>query len=306
MKRLMLLVAALPVLFLAGCKKEKIDPLKPNVTWESNSNFETKELTPALDAKVTVTAPGKFQDLSLVLGIGQYYLLANQYISIGSNKGSSSSSAVMNLVSDDACVSFLRDLGMTAGAPLKNRDQVVLDLKKILEALTKGQVVDNNSSFSIEIRVTDQTGGTNSKTARFHYTAGPSITWAKNASFGEVDLDADAIESKIEILAPGKIEGLKVQLEDGADPAVTSKVKNRTTGSVTLIDLIGDTKVADGFKGYFPASSDISGKDRAVLDFGFLYDWKYDMSGASKNVFTITATDQNGKETVQKVTFKKN
>ena len=301
----MLLVAALPVLFLGGCKKEKVDPLKPSVTWESNSNFETKEITPALDAKVTITAPGKFQDLSLVLGIGQYYLLANQYISIGSNKGTGSSSAIMDLVSDDACVSFLRELGMTAGAPLKNRDQVVLDLKKILEALTKGQVIDNNSSFSVEIRVTDQTGGTNSKTAKFHFTAAPSISWSKNASFAEVDLDADAIDCKIEILAPGKIEGLKVKLEDGADPAVTSKVKNRTTGAVTLIDLVGDAAVAGGFKGFFPASTDISGKDRALLDFGFMYDWKYDMSGASLNVFTITVTDRNGKETVQKVSFRK-
>ena len=301
----MLLAAALPVLFLAGCKKEKTDPLKPSVTWESNSNFETKEMTPALDAKVTATAPGKFQELALVLGLGQYNILANQYITIGSNKGSTSTNPVLDLITDDASVSFLRDLGMTAGAPLKNRDQVDLDLKKILEAIIKGQVVENNSSFTVEIRVKDQNGGSVSKTARFHFTAAPSITWSKNAAFGEVDLDADAIDCRIEILAPGKIEGLQVKLEDGADPTVVSKVKNRTTDAGTLIDLIGDAKVAGGFSRSFPAASDISGKDRAVLDFGFMYDWKYDMSGASQNIFTITATDQNGKQTVQQVRFVK-
>lgn len=306
MKRLMLLVAALPVLFLAGCKKEKVDPLKPNVMWESNANFGVVELTDRLDAVVQVYAPGKIQEVKLVLNLGSNNNLVNQYIKLEQNKSKGGSNPVMDLVEDESSANLLGGLGMRVGKSLIGQEKFQLDLKKILERILQGQPVENNTTFTIEIRVTDQASSTDAKTARFHFTAAPSISWPKNTFFTEVDLDADAIECKVEILAPGKIDGLKVKLEDGADPAVTSKVKNRTTASVTLIDLIGDTKVADGFKGYFPASSDISGKDRAVLDFGFLYDWKYDMSGASKNVFTITATDQNGKETVQKVTFKKN
>jgi hypothetical protein len=36
-----------------------------------------------------------------------------------------------------------------------------------------------------------------------------------------------------------------------------------------------------------------------------MYDWSYDM-GASLNTFTVTAEDQNGKETVVQVKFRKN
>lgn len=308
MKRLMLLVAALPVLFLAGCKKEKVDPLKPSVTWETNSGFDTKEMTPALDAKVTVTAPGQFQELTLELGLGQYYnMLANPYISIASNKGTPTKSPVMDVINDESTVSFLRGLGLTAGSALPNRDQVVLDLKKILEAVLEGQLIDNNSSFTIGINVKDKTGGTISKTARFHFTAAPSFNWKANSTFAVVDLEADPIDCKVEILAPGKIEALTVKLEDGADSKVVEKVKSRTTDGGTLIDLITDSKAAKGFNGYFPAAKDISGKDRAVLDFGFMYDWLFDMSSApSTNIFTVKVVDQNGKETVQKVRFGKN
>ena len=82
-------------------------------------------------------------------------------------------------------------------------------------------------------------------------------------------------------------------------------MKNRSTGATSVIDLVGDEKVVESFKGTFPAGNAVNGKDQAVLDFGFMFEKKYDLE-PSTNVFTIVAADKNGKETVQQVVFKKN
>ena len=305
MKRVLLLAAALMMVFLTGCKKNKVDPTRPSVTWESNSSFASKELTADLDAKVTVKAPGLFRELSLVLGLGQYNILANQYIKIGSNKGTASTSPTLDLVNDDSSISFVRSLGITAGSALRDREEVVLDLKAILEAIVKGQVVENNTTFTVEIRVKDQSDQSYSRKAQFHFTSAPVVSWAKNSDFAPVDVDASKIDCKVEVWAPGKIEKLTVKLESGAAQALVDYVKNRTTDGKQVIDLVEDAMVADSFKDWFPAGKSVSGKDQAILDFGFMYNLKYDLK-ASTNVFTITAVDKNGKETVQQVRFVKN
>lgn len=304
MKKTILFLAAAALLTVSACTKEKIDPQKPAVFWESNPKFDTKELTSELDAVVTVTAPGKIEELKLVLGLGKYNLLANPHIKISSNKGTSSN-PVFDLVADPSSISFVQGLGMAVGAGLKDKESVSLDLRKIMDALFAGQIVENNSTFSVEIRVRDASGNEAGRTARFHYTAGPTLYWNANPEFKEVDLDASAIECKVEVWAPGKIKGLTVKFEDGGDEYVTRTVKNRTTEGTTLIDLVGDLGVADSFKGFFPAASVFVNKDQAILDFSFMYDWKYDMSGASVNVFTVTALDGNGKETVSRIQFRK-
>lgn len=302
MKRALLCAAALSMLFLTGCKK--VDPTRPSVTWESNSSFSTKELTADLDAKVTVRAPGKIRELNLALSLGQYNILANQYIKIGSHKGTASSSPVLDLVNDDFSVSFVRSLGMTAGTALKEKEEVTLDLKAILEAIVRGQVVENNTNLSIDIQVKDQSDQYYSRKATFHFTSAPVISWAKNSDFSPVDVDAAQKDCKVEVWAPGKIEKLTVKLEDGAASRLEEHVKNRTTDRKLLIDLIADEKVADSFKNWFPAGKSVSGKDQVILDFGFLYDLNYDLA-ASTNVFTIDVVDKNGKETVQQVKFVK-
>jgi len=300
----LIVLAALPVLFLAGCTKEKADPTKPSITWTANPGFSTVELADNLDAKVTVQAPGKFKELSLVLGLGQYNILANRHIQLGNNTGTATFNPVLNLVEDSKSISFMSSLGVSAGSALSSKEQLVLDLKKILESIIEGQIVENNTTFSIEIKVKDQADNMASKTARFHFTAAPTISWKANESFKEVDLDASEIDCKVEIWAPGKIGQLTVKLEDGADASFIEKVKNRTTDNTTLIDLINDPKASTHFK--FPASSSISGKEQTNLDFGFLYDWVPDMkSKTSTNTFTITAVDKNGKETVKQVRFVK-
>lgn len=310
MKKIMYVIAAAVVLLATGCKKEKFDPAMPSVAWESNPKFETAELTQSLDAVVTVSAPGKFQDLKLSLGLGNYNILANPYISISSNKGGSTN-PILDLMGDPSCVSFAKGLGMTVGQPLKDRSEVKLDLKAMLEKILLGQVVDNNTTFSIDVRVTDQNGKMVSKTAKIHFTAAPVISWAKNETFEPIDLLAPEMECKVEVWAPGKIEKLTVTLEEGAASGLISFVKNRTTGGTTVIDLINDGKVNGKdnnndptFKNWFPSGDAVSGKEKVVLDFGFMYQLKYDLESSS-NSFVVFVEDKNGKQTVQTVKFKK-
>ena len=305
MKKALLIIAAATALLAVACKKEKIDPTKPSITWESNAGFAQVEMTNALDATVTVTAPGKIQDLKLALGLGANNNLVNQYIKIESNKSKGGSNPVLDLVSDDASANLLGGLGMRVGSSLIGREEIKLDLRKILERVLLGQPIDNNTSFTIDVRVTDQAGNSASKTARFHFTAAPTITWAKNQSFEDVSLDAAEMDCKVSIWAPGKIDQLTVKLEDPADKSVSDKVKNRTGSGNTIMDLVNDEKVSQSIK-TLPAPSAVKDKEQVTLDFSFIYDWVPDMSGASLNVFTITAVDKNGKETVQQVRFRKN
>jgi hypothetical protein len=305
MKKVLFITALAMALLAVSCEKEKFDPTKPSITWETNSGFSQVEMTDALDATVTVAAQGKIQDLKLVFNLGGDNNLLNQYIKIESNKSKGGSNPVLDLVDDASAANLLGGLGMRVGSSLRGREEMKLDLRKILERILLGQPVANNSIFTIEVRVTDQADNTVSKTAKFHFTSAPSISWAKNQTFADVDLDAAAIDCKVTVWAPGKIDKLTIKLEDAADKSVTDKVKNRTTSGTTLMDLVNDEKVSQSIK-TLPAPSAISGKDQVTLDFSFVYDWAPDMTGASLNVFTITVTDKNAKETVQQVRFKKN
>jgi hypothetical protein len=305
MKKALYLIAAVAAFLAVGCKKEKVDPTKPTINWESNAGFAQVEMTASLDANITVLAPGKIQDVKLVLNLGANNNLVNQYIKIQSNKSTNGSNPVMDLVGDESSANLLGGLGMRVGASLRGREDLKLDLQKILERILLGQPVDNNSTFTIEIRATDQAGSTVSKTAKFHFTAAPAITWPKNPDFAVVDLDGAELECKVAVWAPGKIDKMTVTLEDGAAPALVSFVKKRTTNATTVIDLVNDEMVKESFKSWFPAGDGVTGKDQVTLDFGFMFQQKYDLE-ASTNSFVIVVEDKNGKQTVQPVKFKKN
>ena len=309
MKKILYVIAAATLLLAVGCKKEKVDPVLPSVTWTGNPSFGVAELTKNLDAVLTVSAPGKFQDLKLVLGLGSYNILANPHISIPANKGGNTN-PVLDLVEDASSVSFANGLGMSVGKSLQDKSEAKLNLKAILEDILKGQVVENNTTFSLEIRVTDRNGKTVSKTAKIHFTAAPAISWAKNAGFDAVDLYATEIECKVGVWAPGKIEKMTLTLDADAAPFLKTYVSKRISGTGStdgelVIDLIGDSKVVDSFKSWFPAGNAVNGMEQITLDFGFMYGMKYDLE-ASSNTFTIDVVDKNGKETIQKVVFRKN
>ncbi len=303
-------MTALLAIVATGCKKEKkVDPTKPSITWETNSSFNAVELTSSLDAVVAVNAPGLFQELKLVLDLGNYNILANPYISVSANKGGANA-PVLDLMGDQSSINFLHRLGMDVGPVLKTKETVNLNLKSILESILKGQPVENNTSFSITLRVKDQSGNEATKVARFHFTAAPSFSWTKNQSFAEVDVDAAEMDCKVEVWAPGKIDKLTITLGADAASALKVFVKNRTTDSATeageyVIDLVEDAKVADSFKDWFPAGDSVNGKEQAILNFGFLYTLKYDLE-PSENVFTVKVVDKNGKSNTQPVRFRKN
>ena len=298
-----MIVAAVAALFATSCKKP-VNPDLPTINWASNPNFAQQELAPGLDGAISVSAPGKIDVLTITLGLGDYAILANPYIGVSANKGSGSKSPVLDVVDDPTVASFLQSLGMSAGSSLRGKTLANLDLVEILETLIKGQIVANNTSFTMKIDMKDQAGNTKNATAKFHFTSAPSFVWDNNANFATVDLNEAQIPVKIRVTAPGKIDKFTITLENGADSKLVEYIKNRTTGGKTVIDLIGDETVVSSFKKYFPAGDALAGKTEALLDFSFMYDQKYDM-GASTNVFTLSVTDKNGKNTVTQVKFKK-
>ena len=303
MKRTLMIVAALAALFATSCKKP-VNPDLPAINWASNPNFAQQELAPGLDGAIAVSAPGKIDMLTITLGLGDYAILANPYIGVSSNKGSGSKSPVFDVVDDSTVASFLQGMGMSAGSSLRGKTLANLDLVEILETLIKGQPVANNTSFTMKLDMKDQAGNTKSATAKFHFTSAPEFVWDNNPGFAIVDLNEAQIPVKIRVTAPGKIDKFTITLENGADSKLIEYIKNRTTGGKTVIDLIGDETVVSSFKKYFPAGDALAGKTEALLDFSFMYDQKYDM-GASTNVFTLSVTDRNGKNTVTQVKFKK-
>lgn len=312
MNKILYVIAAATAILAVACKKDKVDPVKPNITWESNAGFGTVEWTNSLDAVVKVTAPAKFQDLKLVLNLGGFNNLANQYIQLSSNKSVSGKNGftnpVMDLIGDDKSSSFANSLGMSVGSSLKNREETSLNLKAILDRILQGQEesIANNTTFSIDIQATDKNGFSVSKTARLHFTSAPSFDWRSNASFSVVDLDASPIDCKIDIWAPGKIDKLTVKLEDGAYPSFVDRFKTRTPDGTTLFDLTSDANDKGAFSGDLPAKSSVADKDHVVLNFAFMYEEGIDMKSACTNTFTITVVDKNGKMVVNQAKFKKN
>jgi hypothetical protein len=312
MNKILYVIAAATAILAVACKKDKVDPVKPNITWESNAGFGTVEWTNSLDAVVKVTAPAKFQDLKLVLNLGGFNNLANQYIQLSSNKSVSGKNGftnpVMDLIGDEKSSSFANSLGMSVGSSLKNREETSLNLKAILDRILQGQEesIANNTTFSIDIQATDKNGFSVSKTARLHFTSAPSFDWRSNASFSVVDLDASPIDCKIDIWAPGKIEKLTVKLEDGAYPSFVERFKTRTPDGTTLFDLTSDANDKGAFSGDLPAKSSVADKDHVVLNFAFMYEEGIDMKSACTNTFTITVVDKNGKTVVNQAKFKKN
>ena len=311
MKRFLLLTASVAMLCtLSSCKKDKkgpaVDPALPTIELDSNSAFSIQEMTTSLDAIVTVKAAGRIDALTLTLDLGEYYVLANQYIKTAVNKGTASKQPVFDVIDDTECAKFLAGIGITAGTIVRGKTETDLNLLTILDGLLGRQVVENDKTFSVKIDVVDQEGNTVSKTAKFHFTAAPEFSWEANSTFAVVNLDDAAIDATVKIWAPGKFDVLTVTLAEDADPALVSWVKNRTTDGTLVIDLVNDSKVVTdkSFGSAFPVGTAVSGVENVALDFAFLYEKKFDMS-ASTNVFSVRAVDQNGKETVQDVKFRK-
>ena len=304
MKRILLFTMLAAALF-CSCKKDK-DTGAPSVSWAANPNFAVMEIAPGADGAVAINAPGLFESITLTMNLGDYNVTANRYIDISNNAGGSGKSPVFDIIDDAKVASFLQGMGMTAGSGLRGKSIATLDLLKILDVLLEGQPLKNNTSFSVAINILDKNGVGMKKPAeaKFHFTSEPSYSWDGNSAFEAVDLNAAKIPCKVKVNAPGKIQQLTVTLASNADPKLVEYVKNRTTGSSLTIDLVGDEKVADSFKDYFPSGKSVEGKTDVTLDFEFMFKQMYDF-GTSTNVFTIYAKDQNGKDASTVVKFTK-
>ena len=301
MKRL--LFFALTAVLLFSCKKP--NEVAPSIAWPSNTKFAVIEMGTEQDSNVSVNAPAKIENLTLTLGLGEYVRLANRYIEDGSsNKGTSSKAPVLDVIDDSKSAEFLRGLNMSAGVGLRGTTMCSLNLEAILNAIITGEPVDNNTSFTIDISLTDQAGKNVTKTAKFHFTSPPELTWQDNPKNELVNLNdyskSKPGPSKVKISAPGKIKDLTVTLEYGADAALAKYIQNRI-GNLK-IDLINEPK-AESELG-FPAAKVLSGKTDAVLDFSFLYGVIPDMD-ASTNVFTVKVVDANDKVCSLQLKFQK-
>ena len=304
MKRILIITAVIAAALLVSCKKQA-NPDLPSITWQSNEKFAQMELTPAANGAISLSAPGGIQSLTLTLGLGDFVIVANPYISISSNKGTAGKAAIFDVIDDSSVVSFLQDLGMPAGSSLRGNTLTTLDLIKILDKLTTGQPIANNTTFTMDISLVDKEGNSTAKSAKFHFTSEPSYTWDGNNGFEIIDLEAAKVPAKVKVSAPGKIAKLTIKLESGAAKEVADYIQQRTDHSTTIIDLSGDDKkAADAFSASFPFGNKVIGKTDAVLDFEFMYTQRFGFS-AGTSVFTITTEDQNGKVSSTQARFKK-
>ena len=304
MKRILLATSLLAAAMFSSCKPQA-DPELPSVTWAANAKFSQMEWAPAADGNVSISAPGGFESITIGLGLGSFNLVANPYISTSANKGSATKAPILDVIDDAESVKFLNDLGIAAGPGLRGKTLTTMDLLAILEKLLKGQEINNNTVFSIDITILDKNANSVNKTAKFHFTAAPSFAWDGNKAFEIVDITDDSFTAyKVKVNAPGKFEKLTIKLEDGADAELVKKIKNRTTGGLSVIDLVNDETVATEFSKWLPSGKGVSGKTDVTLDFSFLRDWRSDF-GPSTNIFTIFAEDANAKSSIVQVKFKK-
>lgn len=302
MKRIVTFLAFAAVLATACTHDVNYD--FPEIQWSGNPKFEVQEYMPGADGSIIINAPYKIQSIKLTLNLGQFNNLANPYIAISSYKGSSSKPPVMDIIDDPSVAKFLTGLGISSGPLVRGGFTTSINCMAILETLLVGQLIENNTTFTLYVEVIDQQGYRAEVPVRFHYTSAPVVTWPGNPEFGTIDLNADKVPVKVNVSAPGKIASLTVTLEYGGAPELATYIQNRTTGSSLIIDLLNDSMVAETFKNYFPTGKVLDGKTDATLDFGFMYDCKYDLS-PSTNVFSIQVTDKAGKSSMTQVKFRR-
>lgn len=303
-KTAVLIAAALTALFVS-CKKE--DPDKIQFALDGNLNFERVELVESVNANVTVSAPRKIESLSLAFSLGDINSIVNQHIGIAVNKGWSSKSPVFDLIEDKTVISYLESLGVPVGAMIRGEESFTFNLSTIMLALVEGQPIQNNATFSVEIRVTDQGGFSASRSVKFHFTSAPEISWAKNPDFGTVVIDPSisAVNNYyvVSIWAPGKVKELTIALDEAAsDPVLKQWVVNMVSGNKAVIDLVNDPVAINAFKMYFQTS--VSGQERVSLDFSFMDVNVYQLTNGSTSKFTINVTDTYGKKSEAALTFR--
>lgn len=305
MKKSALLIAAAVAALFVSCKKE--DPDRIKFALDGNVSFEKVELVESVSANVTVSAPRKIEALSLAFNLGDINSIVNQHIGIAGNKGLNGKSPVFDLIEDQTVASYLQGLGIQVGELLRGEGNVTFNLSTIMLALVQGQPIENNTTFSVEIRVKDQGGFSASHSVRFHFTGAPEITWAKNPDFTTAVIDPLFPQVGnyyvVSVWAPGKVKELTITLDEAmSDPVLKQWILNMVTGNRAVIDLVADPMAIDAFKDYFPKN--VSGQEKVSLDFRFMSANVYQFTNGVTSKFTISVTDKYGKKSEAVLTFR--
>lgn len=308
MKKSVLFITAVLAALFVSCKKE--DPQRIQINVKGDGSAERIELAESVKATVEIAVPRKLAGLTLSMELGEFNTIANQYIGISMNKGTTKKNAVFDLIDDPQVIAFLQGLGVSAGKELLGGESISLDIKKVILALIKDQMVENDRTFSVRVNVVDTEGSEGSATLRFHYTSAPEIVWPENASFSTITLNRNPSpvsgdHFKIQVYAQGKIASLVISLnEEKADPSLVRWVINRVEGDKPVISLTTDATASNYFRNWFPTLNQVKGAGSATLNFVFVEENLPEFTDKeSLNEFTITVTDNFGKTVQAKAPF---
>ena len=318
MKRFLTIVlfGAAILAVVPSCKKEggKTSTL-PKITWETNEKFAQVEVKPSMEAQVKVTAPNKIEALTITIGLPSpdYIGAVNPFIGINANKGSSASKKdpVLDFVSDASVVAKMAEIGLPAGAGVEGREEVTLNLAKLINFLLEVGDPVNNSSFRFTIKVVDGEQKEVSKTAVFHFTSGPELAWKANATHKVVELNTSKItDCVVTVTAPGKIAAATIKVNSPSAALISDVNTYITTTSVTepVVDLIDDEKAVTAFRNVFNMATGDQLKGKTALDLNlnaFVNSMPYKVSSTPgvKHTLTLTVTDENEKSEELKMEF---
>lgn len=314
MKRAFYLLMTVAAICLAatGCNKEKKTKKSDlTISWPANTSFARTEITSSMDATINIKAVAGIESVALKFTKYPASILGDlqKKISISSNKtGSNANTPVFNFVSDSSVESYLKSLGIAAGSSLKGKEDVNLDLGRLINDMLEGLVIANGEIISTTLTATDAEGNQASKNLEFRFTSAPELTWKSNTDFNTVEVNPLKTDCAITVSAPGKISVAKLTVTTS-----TANVKTQIRQYITdqtaanpVIDLIEDSKAVSAFKSQFSMTTgtDLKGKTAVTLDLnkfigGFTY-WAA-AATASEHTITIYLEDENGKSVTQPI-----
>lgn len=314
MKRVIYLIMTVAAICLAatGCNKEKKSKNSSiTISWPANTSFARMEITSSMDATINIKAAAGIESAAMKFTKYPASILGDlqKKISISSNKtGGNANTPVFNFVSDSSVESYLKSLGIAAGSALKGKDDVNLELGKLINDMLEGLVIANGEIIATTFTVTDAEGNQASKNMEFRFTSAPELTWKSNADFNPVEVNPLKTDCAITVSAPGKIAVAKLTVTTSS-ANVKTQIRQYITDQQAespIIDLIDDSKAVSAFKSQFSMATgtDLKGKTSATLDLnkfigGFTY-WAA-AGTASEHTITIYLEDENGKNVTQPI-----
>lgn len=165
------------------CTFHRVAPDAPTMTWESNPDFETQELSEQMDVRIDISAPAGISTFIVTVDSDALESVIGLV-----NNGSTE----MDLINGNpALLELLSGFGVPTGAQLRNQTSVSLDLSALVPLIIQfNPSNDSNHTFTLDL--TDNAGQTLSRSATFHYTG------ASAATVSDVDLWANTATVTIE------------------------------------------------------------------------------------------------------------